>query len=178
MRYKNIEGYKYPYRVSDEGDVERQWSNGEWKKLKPHRYRRIWRVELKLPEGGQKRVAISKLVVDAFMGGTPPGMIRVHKNGMGQDNAVENIIFLTRTQSAKRRRSGNSIPVMKIDRRGEVVEVYSSGSEAARKNHISQSAISARCRKLIKDARRLDGYDYRFADSERRHRNENNHSAC
>lgn len=167
MRYKSIEGYKYPYRVSDEGDVERQWPNGKWKKLKPYPYNKRWLVELKLPEGGQKRVLVAKLVADAFLGGTPPGALRVHKNGMQQDNAVENIIFLTRSASAKRQRPGNSRPVAKLDEHGDVVELYASGREAARKNHISQAAISARCCGRIKDARRLDGYDYVFADGER-----------
>ena len=168
MAWKMIEGYKYPYRVSDEGEVERQWQNGKWKKIKPYPYNKRWLVELKLLDGGRKRVPVSELVADAFMGGTPPGMLRVHRNGMQQDNAVENIIFLTRSQSSKRQRPGNCLPVAKLDQMGRVVAIYKSGAEAARKNHISQQAISARCNGRIKDTRRLDGYAYVFANMERR----------
>jgi len=112
-------------------------------------------------------VQISKLVVDAFMGGTPRGMLRVHRNGNKSDNAVENIIFLPPGEAAKRHRPGNSRPVMKVDRAGAVVAIYSSGSEAARANHISQQAICKRCNGKIADPYRLDGFNYVYEDRQR-----------
>ena len=107
MRYKSIEGYKYPYRVSDEGDVERQWPNGKWKKLKPYEFFAVEQhtaAGIAIPNhrefcAGLVHQLHGAPVADAFLGGTPPGALRVHKNGMQQDNAVENIIFLTRSAS-------------------------------------------------------------------------------
>ena len=112
-----------------------------------------------------KRVQISKLVADAFMGGTPPGMLRVHKNRMRHDNAVENIVFMTRAEAAKRYRPGNTKSVAKVDADGNVVEIYKSSVEAAKKNYISQQAISRRCLGKVADPYNLDGCNYVFADS-------------
>lgn len=161
MAWKLIEGdWRWPYRVSDEGEVQKQLPSGKWQTLKPYQYSGQWRIHMWLADGTWKRVQVSKLVADAFMGGTPPGMMRVHRNGMKNDNAVENIVFMTPAQSAKRHRPGNSRPVLKVDRNGEVVAIYRSTMEAARKNHISQAAIGKRCLGLIEDPYRLDGFNY------------------
>lgn len=163
--WKLIEGYKYPYRVSDQGDVQRQFPNGKWRTLKPYENRKQMRVGMWLPDGTLKRVQVAKLVVDYHMGGTPPGKCRAHKNGMYTDNAVENIVFLTRREVGKSVRPGNSRPVMKVDRDGNVVDIYKSQSEAARKNYISQQAVSRRCNGRCEDPYRLDGYNYIFEDN-------------
>lgn len=168
MQWKLVSGdWRWPYRVSDQGEVQKQLPSGEWKTLKPYPYSGQWRIQMWLADGGWKRVQVSKLVVDAFMGGTPSGMMRVHKNGMLQDNAVENIIFLTPAQSAKRHRPGNTRPVLKVDREGNVIALYRSQVEAARANHICQQAISKRCRGQIEDPYRLDGHNYIFEEEKR-----------
>lgn len=165
MKWKAIEGYRFPYRISDQGIVQKQLPSGEWFTLKGYPYSGQWRVHLWIDKDKWRRVQISKLVADAFMGGTPAGMLRVHKNGMLTDNAVENIIFMTREQAATRHRPGNSRPVVKIDEDGEVVAFYSSQSEAARENYMTQQTISKRCHGLIENPRRLDGYDYIFEEN-------------
>lgn len=168
MAWKMIEGYRYPYRVSDQGEVQRQYPSGKWKTLKPYMNNNQARVGLIRPDGTRKRAQVSGLVVDYFMGGTPPGKLRVHRNGLKLDNAVENIVFMTRAQVAKAHRPGNSRPVLKVDKLGRVVAVYRSGSEAARANHISQAAISKRCLGLIENPYRLDGYNYIYEDKRRK----------
>jgi hypothetical protein len=166
MRWKLIPGeWRWPYRVNDQGVVQRQHPDGAWKTLKPYPYQNQYRVEMHQPDNTIKRVQVAKLVVDAFMGGTPPGMVRFHKNGLKQDNAVENIIFLTQSKAAKMQRPGNSRPVLKLDRAGEVVDMYPSISAAARANHISYAAMGKRCLGLIQDPYRLDGYNYVFEDA-------------
>ena len=168
MRWKLVEGnWRWPYRVSDQGEVQKQLPGGKWMTLKAYPYIGQWRVQLRLADGGWKRVLVSKIVADAFMGGTPPGKMRVHKNGMKHDNAVENIVFMTRAESAKIYRPGNSRPVLKVDRDGNVVEIYRSGAEAARANYISPQSISDRCNGLIEDPYRLDGYNYVFEERTR-----------
>lgn len=169
MTWKLIEGdWRWPYRVSDQGDVQKQLPSGKWRALKPYPYGKgQWRVRLWMADGSEKKVSVSKLVVDAFMGGTPPGMFRVHRNGMKQDNAVENIIFMSRVAAATRHRPGNCRPVLKMDREGNVVAVYRSGSEAARANHISQAAMSKHCLGLVEDPYHLDGYRYTYEEKGR-----------
>ena len=166
--WRTIDGCRWPYRVSGQGEVQKQLPSGEWKTIKPYPYSGQWRVQLWMDEKSWKRVQVSKLVADHFMGGTPPGMLRVHRNGLKSDNAVENIVFLPRSKAAVMHRPGNSRPVAKVDRNGEVVAIYRSESEAARKNHISQKAISARCLGLIQDPYRLDGYNYTFEEKHRK----------
>lgn len=162
--WKMIDGYRWPYRVSDYGDVQKFYA-GKWRTLKPYLYGGwCYKLQLWADETHVKRVPVSQLVADAFLGGTPPGMRRVHKNGMMQDNSVYNIVFMTNADAARRRRPGNSRPVAKIDSDGNVVAFYKSQAEAARKNHISQAAINKRCLRLVDDPRRLDGYDYKFAE--------------
>lgn len=174
MAWKLIEGnWRWPYRVSDQGEVQKQLPNGNWRTLKAYPYSGQWRVQMWLADGTWKRVQVSKLVVDAFRGGTPPGMMRVHRNGMLSDNAAENIVFMTPAQSAKQHRPGNSRPVLKVDRNGEVVAIYRSTMEAARKNHISQAAIGKRCLGLIADPYRLDGYNYVYEELDHRRRKDN-----
>lgn len=172
MAWKLIEGdWRWPYRVSDKGEIQKQLQSGQWVALKPYPYSGQWRVQLWLADGSWKRVQVSKLVADAFMGGTPPGMLRVHRNGMKHDNAVENIVFMSRAKAATRHRPGNSRTVLKVDRGGNVVAVYSSGSEAARANHISQAAMSKHCLGLVEDPYRLDGYRYTYEEKRGRRPN-------
>ncbi|MEE1235790.1 MAG: hypothetical protein UHS50_08935 [Bacteroidaceae bacterium] len=169
MAWKLIEGnWRWPYRVSDQGEVQKQLQSGEWFTLKPYLTNNQWWMLLWQDEKTRKRVLVSKLVADAFMGGTPPGMLRIHKNGLPSDNAVENIIFVTPAKAATMRRHGNSRPVLKVDRAGNVVAIYRSGSEAARANHISQQAICKRCNGLVEDPYRLDGYNYIYEDARKR----------
>lgn len=165
MEWRTLDGYRYPVRVSDQGDVERQLPNGEWRKLTPYcDSRHSWRVDLYLPNGKRKHVSASKLIADGFLGGTPPKMCRVHKNGMKKDNSVENIAFRSFSGAAKSQRPPRSKPVMKVDKDGNVVAVYRSQTEAARKNHISISAICTRCNGTIKKPFALDGYNYVFEE--------------
>ena len=172
MAWKIVEGtWRWPYRVSDQGEVQKQLPSGEWKTLKPYPYSGQWRLQMWVDEKSWKRVQVSKLVVDAFMGGTPPGMLRVHRNGMKHDNAVENIVFMPRSKAAVRHRPGNCRPVLKVDRRGKVVAIYRSTVEAAKANHISQAAISKRCLGKVKDPYRLDGYNYVYEEKKGRPKN-------
>lgn len=165
MAWKLIAGtWRWPYRVSDQGVVQKQLPDGTWQTIKAYPYSGQWRIQLWVDEKSWKRIQVSKLVVDAFLGGTPHGMLRVHKNGMKHDNAVENIIFMPRSKAATRHRPGNSRPVAKVDRKGNVIAIYRSESEAARANHISQQAIAKRCKGKIADPYRLDGFNYIFED--------------
>lgn len=162
MEWKEIKGYRYLYRVSDEGEVQKLQDNGKWRTLKQWSYRGQMKVDFRCLDGTTERMPVSGLVADYFMGGTPPGKVRVHKNGMKMDNAKENIVFMTRREVRLGCRAANSKPVLKIDKYGRIVEAYSSTVEAAKANHISQAHMSRLCRKQVKDPFRIDGYNYVF----------------
>lgn len=164
MGWKLIEGYRYPYRINDQGLVQKLQDSGKWKTIKPWSYRGQMKVHFRRQDGGVDRRSVSGLVADYFLGGTPPGTCRVHRNGLKSDNGVQNIKFMTRAEAAARHRPANSRPVAKINREGKVVALYSSQSEAARKNHISQQAVSKRCAGLIADPFRLDDHNYVFEE--------------
>ena len=58
----------------------------------------------------------------------------------------------------------NARPVIKIDRRGRVLEKYESAAEAARKNYICANGIKDRCyRHVVKEWVR-GYYTFRYAD--------------
>lgn len=163
MEWRTLDGFRYPVRVSDRGKVQKQLPNGEWITRNPYHARGQWRIDLYLANGKRKTFAVSKLVADAFLGGTPPGMCRVHKNRMKHDNAVENIIFLSHSDAAKWQRPARSQPVAKVDKDGNVVAVYKSQKEAAEKNYMSAYAMWYRCHGQTKKTASPDGYNYVFA---------------
>ena len=57
-------------------------------------------------------------------------------------------------------------PVAKLDAGGEVVEVYPSAREAARRNYMSYQTVIDRCNGKVKGAFAPDGYAYAWDDSE------------
>ena len=159
MRYAMIEGYKFPYRIGENGVVE-SCRTGRWVPLAVtvggHRSARVrlWGLD-----GKRKFVSVAKLMADAFMGGVPEGYGVFHKNRAKLDNELENL-ELRPLKSCGGVTSNK--PVLKIDRRGNVVEIYRSAKEAAKKNHMCFSAMYDRCQGKIKNPFRLDGYDYRY----------------
>lgn len=160
MRYAMIEGLKFPYRIGENGVVE-SCRNGRWVPVAAHAQgHRSAVVRL---QGMEKRVTIpvTRLMANAFMGGVPKGYGVFHKNRAKLDNELENL-ELRPLKSCGGVTSNK--PVLKIDRKGNIVEIYRSAKEAAKKNHMSASAMYERCEGKIKDPFRLDGYGYRYED--------------
>ena len=156
-----IEGYKWPYRISEAGVVE-CGRTGAWVPLVPTiSHSKRARVSLRLPDGKAKYFAVSHLMADAFMGGVPEGYGVFHKNPFKLDNELENLEILPLKHGGGDKSSKS---VFKIDPLGNVVEIYRSAKEAAAKNHMSVSAMYERCQGKIKDPARLDGYTYQYED--------------
>lgn len=170
MRYAMIEGYKVPYRIGENGVVE-SCRTGRWVPVAAQAQgHRSAVVRL---QGMEKRVTIpvTRLMANAFMGGVPKGYGVFHKNRAKLDNELENL-ELRPLKSCGGVTSNK--PVLKIDRQGNVVEIYRSAKEAATKNHMSNSAMYERCEGRIKNPFRLDGYRYRYEDQAGRPRKEFN----
>lgn len=167
-RWVEIPGCRFRYRISREGVIQRQMDNGNWRDIQTSLLRGSSRatVNLTLPNGKRRNVAVVMLMANAFMGGKTPVLWIVHRNGLRTDNRLENLEAITPEECGKRYgSSGRRKPVVKIDRNGEVVETYRSAAEAAKKNHIGRSPVTARCRKEVpheKEYDTLGGFTFRY----------------
>jgi hypothetical protein len=94
--FRPIEGYP-GYRVSKEGEVESRWSRsgrrtlaGAWRPLKPIRRGRYLTVNI---SDGVKKVArcIHRLVLEAFVGLRPTGLVCCHNDGDPTNNRLSNL---------------------------------------------------------------------------------------
>ncbi len=167
-RWVEIPGYKFCYRINEEGQVQRQLESGNWRDIKTSLLRGSSRatVNLTLANGKRRNVAVVLLMANAFMGGKTQGIWIVHRNGLRMDNRLENLEAVTPAEGGKRYgSSARRKPVVKIDRNGEVVETYRSAAEAAKKNHIGRSPVTARCRKEMPNEKEYDilgGFTFRY----------------
>lgn len=115
---------------------------------------------------GMKRImrSVSRLVASAF-GMDIEGKVVVHVNRLHEDCSVRNLKVVSRTTCARHyTRAVNRKPVLKIDKSGEVVDVYGSARAAAKANGCSSSTIGARCNGQMKSRYAPDGYEYRWEE--------------
>ncbi len=115
--------------------------------------------------GSYKDYKVARLVYEAFIGPIPKGFSVVHKNDMHTDNEPENLKLMKRSSlgivfggAAKRK------PVCKMDKTGEVIEFYSSATQAAAANNVSVQTITNRCNRVYKSVATADGYIYSWDD--------------
>lgn len=107
------------YQVSSEGRVRslERWVDGRWNtahtkrarvfvperilKLHPWGRRREYlHVDLRR-DGDFQRVAVHVLVLTAFVGPRPDGMVACHNNGNGKDNRLENLRWDTESANVQ-----------------------------------------------------------------------------
>ena len=167
---KTINGYFWPYRIDDMGNVEREKTPGKWVPIKPFIKRRDKKqgaygrlcVRMKDVDGKWHNVFVKNLVVDAFLGGRKPGEHYGHRNGFIQDCSVYNLVKVTEKEVGEKTGGASRRAVEKVDKRGRVVALYSSVTEAAEKNYMSRKAIWMRCTKRVRNPYSLDGHTYRY----------------
>lgn len=159
----NIIGYRWPYRINEDGVVQKLYG-GEWRSLTPFLSTTRARVSMYRADGTRVCMPVVWLMADAFMGGRKPGMCIVHKNGAKLDNRLVNLAFETKREACLRSAGNRRVSVEMIDREGNVVAIYRSLAEAAKKNYISRNSVSARCLKQVKDPFDLIGYSFRYED--------------
>lgn len=161
--YRDIPGYKFKYRVNEEGTVEKLLPDGSWQQLRPYLGARTRAcVKMRTKDNRKVSVPLVWLVADAFMHGRRPGLCIVHKNGCKLDCAVNNLQYMTRQECSRLSSGCKRKAVYKLDRDGNVLAVYKSVREAASKNYISETAVWNRCNRKLQDPFKLDGYDYRY----------------
>lgn len=164
--WRNIPGYDGRYQVSREGEIRRVLPSGKTKLLRPHHKKNMTgsqRLIVHLTyKGKSKEVVVMNIVAKVFLGPCPKGCVPYHKNGCQSDNYANNIAYIDRrklgqmTGAMSRRK-----PVAKIDQNGEIVDVYSSAREAARKNYMGYQTVLDRCNGVRKKPC-PDGYWYKW----------------
>ena len=153
VEWRPIKGYKYPYRINEEARVQK-YDKGKWVDLstKLHRGSIAPKVWLRGVNGEVYYVTLTSLMADAFMGGRRSGYNIIHKNSFKEDCALENLEFISNKANGKTFGGlARRLPVLKVDRNGEILAVYNSSKEAAEANFMSKVQVQRHCRGETKD---------------------------
>ena len=145
MEWREITGYKYPYRISDQGEVQK-FDGNTWIPLVPDTVSVRVQVRLKRKDGTQHKVGVFRLLDQYFNGGyaVKHGLCVGPKNGAKTDCKLENMAYKTHAQigRATMRRTMQKT-VLRYDRNGDVT-VYKSVTEAAKKSGMTTSSLDRR----------------------------------
>lgn len=152
--WRAIPGYDGWYEISIDGEVRSWRANKSNNKranepyiMNPQR-RKNGSCHVML---NRKNVKISHLMAITWMGGIPKGMYVKHKNKNVMDNSLYNLEFVTPKDFYKTSARGTRRPVFKIDKDGNILELYSSVTEAAKQNYLSVQRVIDRCKNRMKN---------------------------
>ena len=161
--WKQIDGYRWPYRINEDGEIQKFYE-GKWLDLHPYISGGRARAMVKMQTADKRKIEVPVvwLMADAFMGGRREGYVIIHKDGYKLNNAVWNLAFMSRSECGKLSAGAKRKAVLKIDRDGNVVEIFRSCREAARKEYVAQNCISERCLNKIQKPYLLTGYNYQY----------------
>lgn len=173
--WRDIPGYDGKYQVSRDGEVRRVIRPGFVRNLCPRKktnpqavrkHRNVWVVKLAGPEGKSREYKVCKLVAAAFLPCPRPGEVLYHKNFITSDNRVDNLAYIDRKTlgAISGHHTNNRRPVVKINRAGEVVEIYRSARAAGEANYMSYQTVLDRCNNKIKNPYELDGFNYQWEE--------------
>ena len=158
--WRLIEGYKFPYRISDEGVVEVY--KGKWLPIKPCISWNRAHVRMRTKNGKQTKIPMVRLMADAFMGGVKPGHGIRHKDRSKLGNALHNLEQVPLNKCGEFGNQAPRKPIVKIDRDGNDVEIYKSVKEAATANFITHMTVTRRCKGEVKNPFDLIGYSFKY----------------
>lgn len=169
MVWKQIDGYRYAYRISEDGEVQRKMPDGKWIALTPWLSRgggsgagKYLFVKMAVNPAGHKRVPVVRLMEGRFIRPRRPGEVVSYRDGLAQNCARWNLYHTTHEELNKRLGGGLRRSVEKIDQAGNVLELYRSVDEAARANYLSRGCINRRCLGRVKEPFALTGYSFRY----------------
>ena len=167
----DIPGYDGKYQASRLGEVRRVYASGKVKILSQYtkRFGKTNRTRLytKLTHNRKsKDVSILSIMVKTFFGKIPQGKVAYHINLSTWDNRLDNIGFISQKELGKLTgiKADKNIRVVKLDNKGNIIEIYNSVREAGRKNNMSYQTVSDRCHNRVKNPFALDGYNYQFEE--------------
>ena len=162
MAWKIIEAYQYPYRISEEGEVQRQLPNGAWRTMNPEVNRRYAMITVVIRTGVYRKISVTSLMEGRWVPRRKPGEVFRHRNGAAADCSARNLELTTQAGLARRLKGPGRRPVAKIDRAGEIVELYRSIRAAAEANHVDRKCVTNRCMGKIREPFALTGYSFRY----------------
>lgn len=165
--WKYITGFRFEYRINEEGIVEKKYSNGEWKQMHPYLNNKRFVINMWVTDTYRKPVAIIRLMDEYFFNSYAKknGLCITHKNGAKADCSVYNLEFVNRHTLNKRNSArARSKPVVKVNKNKEPVEWYRSCKDAAKKNHMSETAMYLRLHDMLLDPYRLEDYTYHYEE--------------
>lgn len=173
MTWRDIEGYRFPYQINQDGEVRRVLPDGNFQTLKPWMMKggggssgvQLFVKLAVLPEG-HKRVPVVRLMEGRFIRRRRPGEVVSYRNGIHSDCSAKNLYCVTHAQINKKNRS-RARSVEKIGPDGEVLDLYISVQEAAKKSFVSRKCVTDRCMKRIKDPFKAFGFSFRYEERRR-----------
>lgn len=166
MKWVTIDGdWKGEYRINEDAVVQHNSYRNKWVTINPtmsglarpviHMYR---------SDGSRTVVPLTRLMANAFMGGIPPNHSVIHKNSSKLDCALVNLQIVPKKLACSLSKHARRRAVFMVDRKGNILKVYSSAAEAAKANHYSQGAMTARCRREIKQPFKFSDVDFYYED--------------
>lgn len=164
LNWYNIPGYDGMYQVNTEGNI-RSYNNGKHGIRKEPRLLNIYKGKRGAmcctlrKDGKRKTVYVSHIMAITFFGGIPKGKYVCHKNHDCTDNCLNNLIFRTKKEHyTERDFCYNRKPVLKIDKKGNIIDVYRSIAEAARKNYMDSDQMGKHVHNMLKNPLKFQDY--------------------
>jgi hypothetical protein len=160
--WRPIPGYEGIYDISNLAGVRTWFRKGQMGRRVPtdrpvpihpmrcfKRNKNVYELVVNLTDkdGNRKRYMMKHLMRDIWMEGVKPGLEVRCKDGDQTNCSLYNLCYTTHKQicASKQKRKGNRVPIKKLDAKTkEVVDFYSSITEAAKKNYLSERAITLR----------------------------------
>lgn len=163
-QWREVDGSKGHYYVSDAGRVKVVYKNGKESIMK-QRPDRGGYLRVNLTLGGKKKTCrVHRLVAVAFVPGCAPSLQVNHKDEITAHNSAKNLEWTTAKAHASYGHHGQNIAVSKgfavqqVNGSGEVVATFHSIKEAARLTGTDEGTISRNLRGLAAHA---GGYQWR-----------------
>ena len=152
---KWISGYEGRYIITDKGEVFSYFA-GYRKKLKPGRYKNSYKQVVLSLDGDRKRIAIHRLVAQAFIP-NPDNLPQVnHLDENKTNNNLSNLEWCDNYHNYKHSEHNQlrgEKPVIQLTLDGKFIARFKSQNEAARKTLCNQAHIG----KCIDEKRKTHG---------------------
>ncbi len=157
-----IRGYEGLYSIDEFGNIYRHFKHTTVIMKPSVKPRGHLEIRLLNKAGRRRTYNVARLVAIHFLPKPYMADSVIHKNGNKQCPHVDNLAWVSKRQLGLRygHRVEKAMQICKADKNGEVVEVYHSAREAARKNYMSYQTILNRVNGKVKGRYAPDGYEY------------------
>lgn len=153
-QWRDIPGYAYPYRISDQGEVQ-QLRNGKWVSLITEVTPRRATVKLRGLDGKQHRKGVFRLLDEYFNDSyaRKHGLCVGPKNGVKSECTLDNLAYKTHEEIGRHSITRSmKKTVIRRDKAGNMV-VYSSIKEAAKESGLTTQSLDRRIYRGVLDPR-------------------------